>query len=403
MVRIREIKMSFHLFVARVMKTIAYLRVSTGSQDLANQKLAVLDYARQKRFAIDRFVEAQASSREGRDQRRIEELLGTLAAGDRLVVRELSRLGRRLGQVIQIVDELVKRKVRFTAIKESIRFEGKQDLQTKVMIALFGLFAEVERDLISERTKEGLASARAQGRLLGRPKGVLGQSKLDGKEGEIRMLLEKEVSKASVAKIVGVSRTALRHFIRTRKLDPTTSRGRGRGCRPWSIFSQQSGRYPGSSGIGAETTLTAHTTPGAIHPGRQIETSFTMSWGAGTAGSSSFRLVLHGPHHRRRRLLPESLLDSPHVRISQTGQDLVRAGEGQEVVPDLTARSIPFDKEPLLPRPGVVGERTVSETEPPDRPRFIHDVHDPAGVQPPQADLVDNHRHDLAGQDHRFR
>ena len=97
------------------------------------------------------------------------QLLGSLEAGDRLVVSELSRLGRSLGQVIQLVDELVKRKVRFTAIKEAIRFEGKQDMQTKVMIALFGLFAEVERDLISERTKEGLAAARAKGRLLGRP------------------------------------------------------------------------------------------------------------------------------------------------------------------------------------------------------------------------------------------
>ncbi len=202
------------------MKTVAYLRVSTGSQDLANQKLAVLDYARQKHFGIDRFIEAHASTRKGRDQRRIEELLGSLAVGDRLVVSELSRLGRSLNQVIQIIDELVKRKVRFTAIKEDIRFEGKQDLQTKVMIALFGLFAEVERDLISERTKEGLAAARSKGRLLGRPKGSLGTSKLDGKEDEIRMLLQKEVSKASIAKILGALTTSLRHFIRTRKLDP---------------------------------------------------------------------------------------------------------------------------------------------------------------------------------------
>ena len=218
------------------MKTVAYLRISTGSQDLANQKLAILDYARQKRFAVDRFVEAQASSRKGRDQRQIDELLGTLTAGDRLIVSELSRLGRSLGQVIQLVDELVKRKVRFTAIKEGIRFEGKQDLQTKVMIALFGLFAEVERDLISERTKEGLAAVRAQGRLLGRPKGSLGTSKLDGKEGEIRMLLEKEVSKASIAKILDVSATNLRHFLRTRKLTPETLKGtsksRARGRRP---------------------------------------------------------------------------------------------------------------------------------------------------------------------------
>src|SRR3954454_7921135 len=225
MVYNREIKLPVHLFVAQYMKTVAYLRISTGSQDLANQRLAVLDYARQKRFAIDRFVEAQVSSRKGRDQRRIEELLGALAAGDRLVVSELSRLGRSLSQVIQLVDELVKRKVRFIAIKEAIRFEGKQDMPTKVMVALFGLFAEVERDLISERTREGLASARAQGRLLGRPKGSLGTSKLDGKEEEIRVLLEKQVSKASIAKILGVSSTNLRHFIRTRKLAPEASKG----------------------------------------------------------------------------------------------------------------------------------------------------------------------------------
>ena len=93
------------------------------------------------------------------------------------------------------------------------------------MIALFGLFAEVEWVLISERTKEGLVAVRAKGRLLGRPKGSLGTSKLDGKEGEIRMLLEKEVSKASIAKILGVSATNLRHFLRTRKLTPETPKG----------------------------------------------------------------------------------------------------------------------------------------------------------------------------------
>src|SRR4051812_7428442 len=232
MLCIREIKLSFYLFVARCMKTVAYLRISTGSQDLANQKLAILDYARQKRFAIDRFVEAQASSRKGPDQRRIEELLGLLTVGDRLVVSELSRLGRSLGQVIQFVDELVKRQVRFTAIKEGIRFEGKQDLQTKVMIAMFGLFAEVERDLISERTKEGLVAARARGRLLGRPKGSLGTSKLDGKEGEIRKLLEKEVSKRSLSKIMDVSKTNLRHFIRTRNLAPEAPKRASRSKAP---------------------------------------------------------------------------------------------------------------------------------------------------------------------------
>src|SRR3954447_7996845 len=214
------------------MKTVAYLRVSTGSQDLANQKMAVLDYAKPQRFTVDRFVEAQISSRKAPAERGIDDLLGTLAAGDRLIVSELSRLGRSLGQVIRIVDELVNRKVRFVAIKEGIRFEGKQDLQTKVMITLFGIFAEVERDLISERTKEGLVAARARGRLLGRPKGSLGTSKLDGKEGEIRKLLEKEVSKRSLAKIMDVSTTNLRHFIRTRKLAPEAPKGTSKSQAP---------------------------------------------------------------------------------------------------------------------------------------------------------------------------
>ena len=98
--------------------------------------------------------------------------------------------------------------------------QGKQDLRTKVMIALFGLFAEVERDLISERTKEGLAAAKAKGKRLGRPKGALGTSRLDGKEQDIRALLGKDVSKASIAKILDVSRSALYHFIQTRKIAP---------------------------------------------------------------------------------------------------------------------------------------------------------------------------------------
>jgi DNA invertase Pin-like site-specific DNA recombinase len=135
------------------------------------------------------------------------------------VVSELSRLGRSLGQIIQVVDQLLKKGVSLIAIKESIRLEGKQDLQTKVTIALFGLFAEIERDLISERTKEGLAAARARGRLLGRPKGSLGPSKLDGKDGEIQMLLGKKVSKASIAKILDVAPSTLHSFIQSRRLE----------------------------------------------------------------------------------------------------------------------------------------------------------------------------------------
>ena len=174
-----------HLFLNAAVKTVAYLRVSTRSQDLANQKLAILEFSQKRRFPIDQFIESRISSRKSPLERRIDEMLGTLQPGDRLLVSELSRLGRSLSQVIQIVETLVRRKIRFIAIKEAIEFDGKQDLRTKVMIALFGLFAEVERDLISERTKEGLAAAKAKGKLLGRPKGALGTSRLDGKEQDI--------------------------------------------------------------------------------------------------------------------------------------------------------------------------------------------------------------------------
>ena len=181
------------------MRTVAYLRISSRSQDLANQKLAILEFSQKRHITGDRFIESRISSRKSPLERRIDEMLGTLQPGDRLLLSELSRLGRSLSQVIQIVETLVRRKVRFIAIKEAIEFDGKQDLRTKVMIALFGLFAEVERDLISERTKEGLAAAKAKGKLLGRPKGALGTSRLDGKEQDIRALLGKDVSKASIA------------------------------------------------------------------------------------------------------------------------------------------------------------------------------------------------------------
>jgi len=201
------------------MKTVAYLRVSTGGQDLTNQKLAILDYARRHRFTVAQFVEAQLSSRRTRQREQILQTIEALQGGDRLVVSELSRLGRGLGQIIQVVDQLLRKGAGLIAIKESIRLEGQQDLQTKVTITLFGLFAEIERDLISERTKEGLVAARTRGRLLGRPKGSLGPSKLDGKEGEIQMLLGKQVSQASIAKILDVAPSTLHSFIRSRRLE----------------------------------------------------------------------------------------------------------------------------------------------------------------------------------------
>ncbi|MDE2934509.1 MAG: recombinase family protein [Chloroflexota bacterium] len=201
-------------------KTVAYLRVSTPQQDLRSQRLAILEYARAHDFRVDDFIEATASGQASEKCRRLHELTSILKPGDRLVVSEFSRLGRSLGQVVTILDALAKGGVALVALKENIRVEGKQDIQTKVMTTLFALFAEVERDLISERTREGLARARASGRKLGRPKGSLGVSRLDGREDDIRRFLKLGVSKTAIAKLTGVSRTALYNFMSTRGLGP---------------------------------------------------------------------------------------------------------------------------------------------------------------------------------------
>lgn len=200
------------------MRVVAYLRVSTARQDLDQQRLAIWDYAQTHRLSVDEFVTAKASSQKSLAQRRINDLLVGLQPTDVLLVSELSRLGRSVGQIIFLIEKLIAKQVRLVAIKEGIDLLGKTDLQTKVMITLFSLFAEIERDLISERTKEGIAAARAKGKIVGRPKGVLGKSRLDGREDEIRLLLQKSVSKSAIARILEVPDPTLRHFIKTRRL-----------------------------------------------------------------------------------------------------------------------------------------------------------------------------------------
>ena len=200
------------------MRPVAYRRISTGGQGLESPRLAILDYAQRHGLTVQTCVEAQASSRHARARRGVDTLLEQVQAGDLLLVSALSRLGRRVGQISPLVDRLLKQQGQLVALKEPMRLNGTQDLQTKGTITLFGLFAEIERDLIAERTKEGLAAARAQGRLPGRPKGVLGTSRLTGREAEIQSLLAKTVSKASIAKMLGGSRSTLHAFIQSRHL-----------------------------------------------------------------------------------------------------------------------------------------------------------------------------------------
>jgi DNA invertase Pin-like site-specific DNA recombinase len=200
-------------------QTIGYVRVSSDKQTIKTQRHEILEYCQREKVQVDDWINVEMSSRRTPKQRRIDELLDRLGNGDTLIVSELSRLARSVGQIAIIVDTLVQNKVRFICIKENINFNGRQNMQTKVMIHMFSLFAEIERDLISIRTKEGLARARAEGRLLGRPKGKLGKSKLDGRENDIQDLLSKGVNKTNIARIFSVTWPTINNFIKTRKLE----------------------------------------------------------------------------------------------------------------------------------------------------------------------------------------
>jgi DNA invertase Pin-like site-specific DNA recombinase len=198
-------------------KTIAYVRVSTDDQDYRNQKFEILNYCDRSGMKVDKWLEVEMSSRRSAKDRRIDELLSNL-------VSELSRLGRSTGEVIQLIKTLTDQKIEFVAVKQGFRInsQNNKDMTSKVMVTIFSLLAELERDLISERTKMGLARARASGKKLGRPKGP-GKSKLDGKEDVIIGFLDKGVTRANIAKILDVTWGTMDNFIKTRGLQTTGS------------------------------------------------------------------------------------------------------------------------------------------------------------------------------------
>jgi DNA invertase Pin-like site-specific DNA recombinase len=184
-------------------KTVAYVRASTDKQDLNHQKLEILEFARQRHLQVDEFIAITISSRTTNKQRRIDELLTKLADSDTLIVTELSRLGRSTSEVIALVNELVQRHIRVLILKQNLDLSQNHDMTAKVMITLFSLFAELERDLVSLRTKEALAAKKTQGVILGKPKGTIQRSKFDRDRPRIEELLKLGLSVRKTAKLLG--------------------------------------------------------------------------------------------------------------------------------------------------------------------------------------------------------
>lgn len=195
----------------------AYIRVSTDKQTVENQRFEILKYADAKKITIDKWVEETISSRRKLEDRLLGKTLDQLQSEDVLIVSELSRLGRNLMEVMSILHTCMDRDVQVHTIKE--KYELGNNINSKVLAFAFSLSAEIERQLISQRTKEALARKKSEGMKLGRPKGSLSKNtKLSGKEEQIKILLEKQISFSGIGRILGVNRLTVKNFVESRNL-----------------------------------------------------------------------------------------------------------------------------------------------------------------------------------------
>ncbi len=169
---------------------------------------------------VDEFISITISSHRDSRQRKIDELLTKLQPGDTLIITELSRLGRSTGEVIMLINKLVAYQIRIRILKQNLDLKNDQDMTSKVMITLFSLFAELERDLISLRTKEALAAKKAQGVSLGKRQGVVQASVYDKDRDRIIELLALGLSARRITKthLQYGHHTSLSYYIDTRKL-----------------------------------------------------------------------------------------------------------------------------------------------------------------------------------------
>ena len=183
-------------------KTIGYIRVSMDTQDLEKQRHLLLEHAQQNRLIIDEFIEVEVSSRKTPEERKIDLLLSQLDEGDRLLVAELSRLGRNMLETLNIISALSEQGIKITFVRQpELSTSGSH---AKLLLAVYSYFAEAERDYISLRTKQGLAATKANGQRLGRPKGSRNKRgrALDPFRKEIFKYLEMDVPLTSIRKII---------------------------------------------------------------------------------------------------------------------------------------------------------------------------------------------------------
>lgn len=194
---------------------IAYSRISTDRQHLENQEEEIRKFAESKGLAIDKWCRETASGTKGKDDRIIGGLLRKTKKGDCIIVSEMSRLSRRMFDIIAVLNTCIKKKVTLYSVKES--YVIGDDINSKVIGFAFSLSAEIERNLISMRTKEALARRKAQGIILGRPKGPSKQyKKLIRQSDKIHSRIEQGEKIIHLAKEYGVARSTFYKFLNSK-------------------------------------------------------------------------------------------------------------------------------------------------------------------------------------------
>ena len=189
-----------------------YIRVSTDKQTVENQRFEIERFAQKQQLQIDGWIEETISGAKNYTKRQLGRLLKRIQKGDLIICAELSRLGRSLFMIMEILNICMNKECRVWTIKDGYRLGD--DIQSKVLAFAFGLSAEIERNLISQRTKEALARKKSEGVILGRPKGSLvPNSNCEKKREWIREMISLGVSKTDIAKNLHVARGTLYRFL----------------------------------------------------------------------------------------------------------------------------------------------------------------------------------------------
>lgn len=195
-----------------------YIRVSSDKQTVENQRFEINNFCERQGIIIDGWIEETISGTKSYDKRALGKLLKKVCKDDVIICSELSRLGRNLFMIMEILNICMNRECRVWTIKDNYRLGD--DIQSKVLAFAFGLSAEIERNLISQRTKEALARKRAEGVVLGRPVGRKSSHvKLTGKDETIKVLRQQGISIVKIAKIFKVDRMTVAKYIKDNNLN----------------------------------------------------------------------------------------------------------------------------------------------------------------------------------------